>query len=191
MIFCHGCKTVGRIRSGGTVVTGVADAGKPASLDTGESKQAVAIPANSPVSVTKTEAVPATATTPFRPAMEVFSFTPAKDTRYEAVSSTLRADTGTVDTSIAAKRIEAQEARILLYASIAALVGAGVFLWLKYPTPAMMCGAASVLFFVCWRLADLPPWLWAVGLVALAGAAFLWLGHEKGEKHAAANLPTP
>ncbi len=190
IVLLYGCKTVGRIKSGGTIVAGVVDAGKAATLATGESKQSVAIPAETPVSVTRIEAVPATDKTPFEPAREVFSFTPAKETRWEAVSSTLRADTGTVDTSIAMKRIEAAETRYLLFASLGAAMAGGLFVYIKYPTPALMCGAASVVFFLAWKLSDLPDWFYVIGVVAAVGGIIMWKAHDRGEKDAA-NPPIP
>lgn len=132
----------------------------------------------------KTAAVPASETALFQPEKWEVIFTPTKDTRIETTSSYVQASTGTVDTSVALRKVAAAEARVLLYAALGAAVGAAVFLWLKYPTPALICGAASVVFFLAWKVSDLPSWFWVVGAVALAGAGALWLGHERGEKHA-------
>lgn len=168
------------IQSGNARVTGLADAGKPATLNSGETKSDIAIPANTPVRIVKIDAVPATDKTPFQPAREEVTFVPTFDTKLQSVSTSLQANTGTVDTSIALKKIEVAENRYLLWASIGAAVAAGVFLYLTYPTPAFICVGASVVFFAAWKLSDLPDWFWAVGAVGLAAAVFLYLGHEKG-----------
>lgn len=172
------------IRSGGTTVTAPADAGKPGVLGTSQSNAGVTVPANTGVKMIKTAAVPASETALFQPEKWEVIFTPTKDTRIETTSSYVQASTGTVDTSVALRKVAAAEARVLLYAALGAAVGAAVFLWLKYPTPALICGAASVVFFLAWKVSDLPSWFWVVGAVALAGAGALWLGHERGEKHA-------
>jgi hypothetical protein len=178
-----------RIKVGSTVITPPADAGKPATLATDETRTGIVIPKDTPVILTKVEASPATDKTLFVPAKWVYQFTPTQETRLEAVSATLAANTGTVDTTVALRRVEAAEARVWLYASLAAAVGAGVFLWLKYPTPALICGGASGIFLLVWKISDLPSWFWAVGAAALVGAVALFLGHERGEKHAASTAP--
>jgi len=180
VVYLSGCKTVGRIRDGKTLITGVADAGKPATLATGESKQEVIIPAATPVSVTKIEAVPATDTTPFQPAREVFSFTPPKETRWQAVSSTLRADTGTVDTSVAKHRIDVAERRWLLWTAIACGIGGLVLKSMLPAWPGLSNGLllAALLAAVAWKLADVPAWLW---LVAIGVVVFIALGYKRAE----------
>lgn len=181
-----GCSRSGKITAGRATVLGVPDAGKPATLSTGEVRSGVAIPKDTPVTITETEAQPATESTPFKPATRVVAFVPAFDTKMESVATSLNANTGTVDTSIAMKRIEVQSRQALLYAAIGSLVAGGVFIFIKYPTPAYICGGAAAVFFAAWKMADLPSWFWALGVAALAGAFFLWRGHEKGEAHTAA-----
>lgn len=174
-----GCKTVPRIKSKVADVIGVADNGKPATLDSGETKQAVVIPAASPVAVTRIEAVPATETTPFQPAREVFSFTPAKETRWEAVSSTLRADTGVIDTTVATAKIEAEERRWLLLTAIGCAV-VGVLAKSLLPAwPAIPNGLLlmAVIAGVTWKVSALPDWLFALG-----GAGWLLAaGYKRAE----------
>lgn len=181
-----GCALVKRqpnIRSGETVVTAPADAGKAGTLGTAQSSSGVTVPQNTPVEITKTAAVPATETTLFQPEKWEVRFTPTKETRIETASSSVNASTGTVDTSVALKKVQAAEARILLYAALGAAALGGVFFWLKYPTPALICGAAAVVFFLAWKVSDLPSWFWVIGASALVAAAFLYIGHEKGEKN--------
>jgi hypothetical protein len=134
--------------------------------------------------VTKSEAMGATKETPAQPAREVTVIKPGAPTEYHKTESIVKADTGTVDTSIAEKKIEAGESRPLLYAALACLAGAGFFIWAKYPTPALCCGAAAIILFLAWKLAGLPEWFYVVGLLAAGAGVFLYIGHEKGEKTA-------
>ncbi len=186
----------GVIRSGTTTVIGQPDAGKPASLAESHSDGALALPAGSRLVVTKWEPVPWVPAVDGRPevkaepAKEVTEVILAKDSMWHRSETRVQADTGTVDTSIAKARIAATENRYLLFASLGAAIAAGLFLYIKYPTPALICGAASIVFFLAWKLSDLPSWFYVVGVAALAGAFALWRGHERGEKHAAENLPT-
>lgn len=164
-------------------VVAVKDAGKPATFDSGTKGESIQIPEGTKMVVTKVEATPATQTTPYLPAVEKFEFTMPKATEWRRSESTTKASTGTADTTVATKRIEAEESRPLLYAALAAMVGVGIFMWLKYPTPAYICGGASVVFFLAWKLSGLPDWFYMIGIGGLVAAAAIWLGHEKGEKH--------
>lgn len=162
------------------------DAGKPATLNTTDARESLPIPAGSTVTVTEIPAVAATATAPAQPARRITEFKPSAPTEWQKFDTSVSANTGTVDTSIAAKRIDSEESRPLLYAALASLVGAGVCLYLRYPTPALMCGGGAVVFFLAWKVSGMPPWFHVIGVAALAGAGFLYLGHEKGEKAAEA-----
>lgn len=172
----------GLISAGGATVAAVGDAGKPATLNTSDAKESLPIPAGSTLVVRKTDAVPATDKTAFQPAMELTEVKLAGPSIWERKKNEVAANTGTVDTSVALKKVESAEARPLLYAAIGAAVAAGFFLYRAYPTPAFVCGGASVVFFLSWKASGLPDWFWAVGACALAGAIALYLGHERGEK---------
>lgn len=175
-----GLMGVGRIAIPGVSVTGVKDAGTPAVVAKSDAGTVIPLPAGSEVTLTKYEAIDATKETPAQAAREVTEIHTAGPTEYRKTESKTAASTGTVDTSIALKGVEAGESRPLLYASILAALAAGAFVYLSYPTPAICCGGASVVFFAAWKLSDLPPWFWALGLAAIAGGVMLWLGHEKG-----------
>jgi hypothetical protein len=183
-----GCWGVGRIKAPGVSVQGVKDAGSPAILATSQAGEAVALPDGSRVIKTKTEAIPATKDAPAQPAKEVTEIIPAGPTVYTSTEKTVSASTGTIDTSIAARRIDAAENRILLYGALLMLVAAGVFFWLHYPSPALLCAAAAGVLFLCWKVANLPPWFWGIAVLAGAGAVGLYFGHERGEKN---KQPTP
>ena len=184
-MLCSGCAQLAfwrkpSIKAGNVSVTGPQDAGKPATLATSESGESVALPVGSKVIVTKTEAVPATPQAKAEPAKEVTEIIPSAPTVWTKKTETVHADTGTVDTTIAAKRIDSEESRPLLYASIACAAVAVFFVYIHYPTPAALAGAGSVIFFLAWKASGLPGWFWALGLVALAAGAALWLGHHRG-----------
>lgn len=164
------------------------DAGKPATLITAKAGETAVIPAGSTIKVTETPAQPAKpanateAASPAIPAKRTVEIVPSAPMEWQRTEQTVNANTGTVDTSVAEKRIDAQESRPLLYASIAAAVAAALFIYLSYPTPAMACGIASVVFFMAWKVSGLPQWFWAVGLLACGVGGALYLGYERGEK---------
>lgn len=166
---------------------GVKDAGKPAVLNTSTAGESVALPAGSKITATETKAVPAQSATPTapaqaaQPAQTVTVIEPAGPTEWRKTEVTVHADTGTVDTSVANRKIDAAESRPMLYAAIGAAALAAVFLWLKYPTPALISGIGAVVFFLAWKASGLPPWFWAIGVAAVVGGAALYFGHEKGE----------
>lgn len=164
------------------------DAGKPATLSTVKAGETAVIPAGSTIKVTETPAQPAKpanateSASPAIPAKRTVEIVPSAPMEWQRTEQTVNANTGTVDTSVAEKRIDAQESRPLLYASIAAAVAAALFIYLSYPTPAMACGIASVVFFMAWKVSGLPQWFWAVGLLACGVGGALYLGYERGEK---------
>lgn len=172
----------GTIRSGETRVVGVPDAGKPATLESAQTKSGVTIPAKTPVEITRYEAVPATGEAPFQPAREEVRFVPTFDTRLDSVSTSLSANTGTVDTTVALKKIQAAENRYLLFAAIGAAALAAFFVYIQYPTPAMMAAGAAIIFFLAWRLSDLPSWFYVVGVGAAVAGVVMWRAHERGLK---------
>lgn len=182
-----GCAlTKGRIKGHGVTVQGPKD-GNNVSLAQEQSTGVLPLPAGSTVTVTKFGAVawePAINGRPevrAQPAREVTEVTLSRDTTWRKDETKIAADTGVVDQTVALKRIQAGENRYLLFAAIGAAVAALLFVYIKYPTPALMCGAASVVFFLAWKLADLPDWFYLVGIVGAAGAVFLWRGYERKE----------
>lgn len=185
---CSFLQSHGLIKSGNVTVAGVKDAGKPATLATDEKRESIPIPAGSTVTVKETPAVAATATTPYRPAEKITEFRFNGSTEWQKFEGYVLANTGTVDTSVAEKRIDAQESRPLLYAAILSALAAGFFVYRAYPTAAFICAGAAVVFMVAWKASGLPEWFWAVGAIALAAAAFLYIGHERGTATAAPPL---
>jgi len=164
----------GKISTGGVTVTAQPDAGKPATLSTAEAGTSMAIPAGSTIKVTQTEATPAA------PATTVTEIVPSAPTEIRHTEKKVNADSGTVDTSVALKKIEAAESRVLLYAAIVAALAAGFFVWASYPTPAIACGVASAVFFMAWNLSDLPDWFYVLGAVAAAAGIAIYFGHKRG-----------
>lgn len=170
----------GAIKSGGVTVQAQPDAGKPATLATAEAGTSMAIPAGSVVRVTQTEAQPATKDRPATPSTTVTEIVPSAHTEIRHTEKTVKADSGTVDTSIAMKKIDAAESRVLLYAALACVVAAGFFIWAQYPTPAMACGAGAIIFFLSWKLSDLPEWFYVAGAVVVAAGVAIYFGHKRG-----------
>lgn len=190
VLFITGCGTIARIKAGPVQVSGVKD-GTPTTLATSTAGESVALPAGSSVVITERLAVPAQPATvnapamPAQPALVVTEIRPAAATEWRKTASTVTADTGGVDVSIAAKKVDAAEARPLLYAALACMAAAGFFVWASYPTPAIACAAAAAVFFMAWKMTGLPDWFWALGLLAAGVGAALYFGHERGEKSAA------
>jgi len=172
------CSTLPRIRIGKAEVAAPKDAGTPATLKQGEVKTGMVIPPKTRVSIVKVDAIPATAETPARPATETLTFDFSQASEFIQTANTLAASTGTVDTSVAKKRIETEGKAPLLYAAIGAGVAAVVFMVLKWPTVALLCGIGSGAFFAAWRLADIPWW---AGLIALTAGGALMLGYKRAE----------
>lgn len=168
----------GVIKSGAVSVAAVENTGKPATLATTDAKESIAIPKDTLVTITEHEA------TPTAPAFKVTELHFNSSTEWLKFRTDVAANTGTVDNSVALKKAEIAESRPLLYASIASLLACGFFLWRVYPTPALACGAAAVVFFLAWKVSGVPDWLWVLGACGLAGAVALYLGHERGEKAA-------
>lgn len=178
-----GCRsfTRGVIKADGVTVKGVLDAGKPATLASDVKWEGMTLPKGSSLTLTKFGASVGTPDTKAEPAKEVTEVHLAEATEWKRTENVINADTGTVDTSIAKHRIDAEENRFLLWASLGALVASGVFLYLKYPTPGFICAGAAVVLFAAWKLAGLPPWFHVIGISALVGAVMLWRGHARGE----------
>jgi len=176
-----GCSLLNRgvIKANGVTVTGVKDAGKPAVIATTSAGTSIPLPEGSTVTVTKIapiaaapakEGVPAVKA---EPAKEVTEIRPAGPTEYHHTESTVKADTGTVDTSVAVHRIEAEERRPLLYCAIGGVVAGLAFMYVRFQAIAVMCFIGAGCFFLAWRIAEISPWVGGLFLVAaVAGFAF-------------------
>ena len=160
-------------------------AGKPATLATSDKHESLPIPKDTVVTITKTEA---TSTSPAKEVTELHFNSP---TEWQKFNTSVSANTGTVDTSVAIKKVEQAASQPLLYASILAGLGAVLFVYLSYPTPAMLCGVASGLFFLSWKLSEMPTWIWAVGAAAIAAGAALYFGHSRGLSEASSIPASP
>lgn len=169
-----GCGTVGRIVSGGTKVTGVTDAGKPATLTSGEVRTGFRVPAKSRLTITRTDA------TQTSPAVEVSTWDFSEPTQFEQQASTILANTGTVDTSVRKHQIDAAERRWLLFAAIGCAIAGLVVHSLIPAWPGLSNGllVASPLAFAAWKFAEIPAWLWAVAVLVMAVLA---LGYKRAE----------
>lgn len=187
MFLMPGCLTKGRIKGqGGVVVQGPKD-GNNVSLAQEQSTGVLTLPAGSKLTTVKesaSPAVPATETTPAippKPAREITEVTLSRDTTWRKDETKIAADTGVIDQTVALRRIQVSENRYLLITSIGCMILAGAFFYIKYPTPALMCAAGSVIAFIAWKVADLPPWFWIMVPCLVVGAVFLWRGYERKE----------
>ena len=168
-----GCAT-GRIKLGENSVTGVPDPGTPATLTSGEMRTGFRVPAKSKLVRTRTAA------TPTSPAIETDTWDFSEPTEFEQWSSTQAANTGTIDTTVTKHRIDAAERRWLLWAALAAGFGGLIVRSLLPAWPGLSNGLllGAAVAFVSWKVAEIPPWLWGVGIVI---AGLLALGYKRGE----------
>lgn len=157
--------------------------GKPATIEQSDAKSDFTVPAGSVIRIVERPATPTT------PASRVTEWTLKGDTKFESFDTTTKAQSGTTDNTQALHAQDLKSKEPLLYAALACVLGAALFVYLKYPTPAVLCGIAGGVFFAAWKLADLPPWMWGAGAVAAAGGVFLYFGHEKGLSTATATPP--
>lgn len=180
-IFSGGCAgPFAKLKNGGQVRT-PNDPGTPGTVESGSTTTTTPLPTGSTV-----ESTPATATAPA--GVKVTLSAPSEmrtETRIE------KANTGTVDTTVAVKRIEtesaAAERRWLLWAAIGCGVAGLVVRSLLPAWPGLSNGllAGAVAAGVAWKLAEVPAWLW---LCFLAGAALLALGYKRAEWDKNGNL---
>lgn len=92
------------------------------------------------------------------------------------------ANTGTINTKVAEKEVDAKAKQPFLHGVMAAIALGVIFVWRGYPTPAILCGVAAAILFACWRLADLPTWVWGVSVAVVALSAGIYFGYERKEK---------
>lgn len=189
-----GCGSVGYIKTKLGSVFGVKDAGKPALY--ASSEKGATLPLNPGDKLTTTlvgasMGLPATASSPAvapQPAKTITEVVLAHPTVLQTTDTQINANTGTVDTSIREHEIDVNASMPLLYAAIASGLAACVFVYLKYPTPAMIAGGAGIIFLISWQATKLPPWFWMLGVVGLAVAVSAYIFHEKGLKNAIADV---
>lgn len=178
-ILMTGCLNSGRLRTGRVVLKPPSNASGPSVVNSGQKSEETVIPAGTVKEIVKTQA---TATEPAKETT-IYRFpTETTEKKTETVETVTLANERMPDQTVALRKEDNAARAPLLYAALASMVGAAVMMFLKYPTGAMLCGGAAGIFFLAWKLADVPPWLWVCGVGALAGAAFLVIGHEKGER---------
>lgn len=176
-LLLSGCalfKPKGTINVGKAQVTAVADNGKPATLATSDAKESVAIPKDTTVTITEHPA------TPTAPAFKVTELHFNSPTEWQKFTGTVSANTGTVDTSVAEKKLDISARQPLLYAAMLSAIAGVFFLYRAYPTPAALCGLSAVFFLIVWRTASLPAWMWGLGALGIAAGVALYLGHHRG-----------
>lgn len=179
-----GCATRPRASAGRAAAVAPADPGTPASASSGSTVSTLAIPAGSSVETVPVQA--AAGSTQAAPATVKVTLAAPSELRMESHGEA--SSTGTVDATVAVKRVELAQASAdkapLLWAGIASLVAGVVFVVLQWPGVATVAFIAAVAFFGAWKLADVPWW---AGLLALVAGGALFLGYKRGEWDADGN----
>jgi hypothetical protein len=184
VVVLSGCASrVSKVKTQAAQAVAPEQAETPARVD----EQTVTIPAGSPVEIVR-EVIPADSgskpETPPR-VVETVKFTPTAETRFLSV----RAESGTqrapdVRTELA--KVDASGRAPILYFSLGAAALCVVALFLRYPTPALLCGLASAGSFAAWRVSQIPSWVLGIAIACVALGAGLYFGFERGEKKAPA-----
>lgn len=169
-----GCRVAPAIRTQAAEVVGNLDAGKPATLNTTTTQAEIDLPANSVITTTKTEA------TPTSPATEVRRIETPQPAKLTELVTTVNADTGIVDQSVAIRRADNEERRILLYAAIAAAISGAIVRSMLPAWPSLARGLwiGAGLSGAAWKFSDVPWW---ASLLALAAAGLLIAGYKRAE----------
>lgn len=183
LVAMTGCARFGfgpRIATPSTTVQAPKDAGKPATVNESKASEAATIPPGSKVTITETAAIPATEKDPARPAVKTTEVIPSAPMQWQKTEAAVQASTGTVDTSIAQKRIEVAERRWLLFVAIGCAAAAVVLHSIMPAWPALWKGAGigAALALAAWKFAELPAWLW---LAAFAVFGALAMGYKRAE----------
>lgn len=174
-----GCLNTGRLRTERVELKPPGNASVPSVVNSGEKTTETVIPAGTEKRTVETQA---TATSPARVETTYVFPTESRETVREQTDSVTLANERAPDQTVALRKADNEARAPLLYAALASLAATAVMMFLKYPTGAMLTGSAAGVFFLAWKLADVPAWLWVVGAVAIAGAVFLVIGHERGER---------
>lgn len=186
-LFLAGCHALPSVRLPGkgqlpeVKVQGVKDAGKPVVVDSSGEESRIELPAGSTITITRTEAQPATDTAPAKPAVEVRAITVASDAAMIEKAQRVSANSGTVDTSVAKHRIDTEDRAKLLWVAVACGIAgiAAKLLMPSWPTAPTACFAAAALAFGAWKVSQLPEWLWAVVIGGFVIYAIGWWNRDR------------
>ena len=97
-------------------------------------------------------------------------------------TKTFDSSTGTLNTVVEQKKVDAAERRPLLYGAMLGVISAIFFVWMKYPTGVALSGIGSGILFACWKLDDLPDWVWILAIVMFGLSAGIYFGYERKDK---------
>jgi hypothetical protein len=176
------CSAGGGVRTKHGSASGPKDPGTPSFVDNADTITETVLPAGSTVeSVPQSEASPAFT--------RVVLSAP---TVIKTSVSTTKAQSGTVDTTVAQKRIEeetkSKEKAPLLYAGIACFALAIVAAVLKWPVVGAILAGGGAFFLASWKLAGLPDWFWMLGAACVLIGGSIFLGFKRSEWDANGNL---
>lgn len=178
-----GCARFGfgpRISTPSANVHAPADTGKPATVNDSHTTETTTVPPGSKITVTEKAAVPATDKQPEQPATKITEIVPSQPMQWQRTEATVQASTGTVDTSIAQKRLDNDERRWLLFAAIGCAAAAVVLHSIMPAWPGLWKGAGigAAFALAAWKFAELPAWLW---LAAFAVFGAMAAGYKRAE----------
>jgi hypothetical protein len=177
LLLC-GCSVLPKIKMPGVgTVQAFKDAGTPATIAEGTERTGFRVPAKSKMTVTRRDALPSEGV--LLPAETSWTFELPEATDFMSEVRQIQASTGTVDTSVAKRRADNEERRIILFAAIAAGIAtiASVKFW---PSISMLLGALTLGLVILWQAASWPAWAWALVGLPLA-AAGIWWGYSRKE----------
>lgn len=178
LLALSGCMSIPRLKLPSVEVTAPKEVGKPGEASEVTEKTGFRVPANSRISVIRTEPLPKEGV--LLPGKTEWTVELPEPTDFVQEAKAIKASTGTVDTTLASKRIEAAERRWLLFTAIGCAIGAILARALVPSWHSISNGLflAAAVAGVSWKVSELPAWLWAVGLVM---AGLLVLGYKRAE----------
>lgn len=192
LLLLSGCSHLPKLSFGKNSTVVVPPNTNNTTLEKGESKATLNVPADTKIVTTHTAEVPATPTTPYVPAFETTEWTFLRPTTFDVAASSLKADSGKVDTTAVVHAMNLKETRIFLYGALVCTLIAIVAALEVWPTISKLAGAAAVACLILWKVSDLPSWFFAVPIAALAIGAGIYVGHKKSISAPVVTItPTP
>lgn len=174
-----GCSVLPKVKLPGIgQVSAFEDAGKPATIDADTERTGFRVPKNSKVTVVRTEPLPGEGF--LLPGKTQWTVELPEPTDFMQEVRRIQASTGTVDTSVAMHKADLAERRWLLFVAVGCAL-AGLIIRSMLPawpslSNGLLLGAAVA--GISWKLAEIPGWLWAVGILI---SLILVAGYKRAE----------
>lgn len=166
--------------------------GTPATVASSGEETRMEVAAGSTVTETTIDAQPAVPATPDTPAQPAQPRTVVREVHLSAPTAIVQkaqhvqTSTGTIDTAVALRKVQAAESRWLLWAAIGCGIGGLVVRSMLPAWPSLSNGlfAGAVCAFIAWKFSDLPAWFFLVPIGLLGAKA---LGYKRAEWDANGN----